>query len=112
MARLRRAIASLICIAAILGLMALLMISGTRNPAYHTELCSDYVRCDIGRQHSTNPDTSKMPTLAPPRLKALSTTENSNSLHVPYPGQTVYVQVKTDRADIEVGWAPGDLLGR
>jgi hypothetical protein len=73
-------------------------------------MCEDSVQCDIPRQPSPGPDAGKVPTPAPPRLITLKTADSS--LHTPALGQSVYVQVKTDHIDIEVGWASTDIMGR
>jgi hypothetical protein len=111
MEHLRTIIATLVGLVVVLGLMAiLLMSSNAKSPLCRAELCGDLVPCDIGCQKSPGPDAGKAPTLAPPRLNTLSTADNS--LRTPLLGQSVYVQVKTDRVDIEVGWASADFVGR
>jgi len=108
---LRTTVASLVGVVTVFCVMTILAISPyTRDPIFPAELCSDLVQSDIGQQHLPQPDADKVPTLAPPRIDALSTAVNS--LHIPSFGQSVYVQIKTDRADIEVGWASGEFLGR
>ncbi len=111
MDHLRTTVATLVGLIVILGLMVVLAISSnTQNPLCPTEQCEDIVQCDIPQQASPGPDAGKVPTLAPPRLITLSTADGS--LHTPPLGQSVYVQVKTDRIDVEVGWASADFLGR
>ena len=111
MGHLRATVATLVGLIVIVGLMAILAIgSNTNNPLCSTEICEDSVQCDIPRQPSPGPDAGKVPTPAPPRLITLKTADNS--LHTPALGQSVYVQVKTDHSDIEVGWASTDFLGR
>lgn len=110
MEHLRTAVACLVSTVAIMGLIAILLISSyTIHPLYRSDLCSDIVQSDC-RLHLPRADADKIPTLAPPRLHTPSTAEDT--LHMPPVGQTVYVHVKTDRADIEVGWASGELIGR
>jgi hypothetical protein len=80
------------------------------NPAFEAESCDDLAQCTTMPQPVNHPDVDKTPTLAPPRTDGQSTADNA--LHTPSFGQTVYVQVKTDHADIEVGWAPSEFRGR
>ncbi len=111
MEHLRATVATLVGLIVIVGLMVILAIgSNIKNPLCPTETCEDSVQCDIPRQPLPGPDAGKVPTPAPPRLITLKTADSS--LHTPALGQSVYVQVKTDHIDIEVGWASADLLGR
>jgi hypothetical protein len=112
MEHLRSAVAGIVGVVAIFSLMAILVVSSkTQNQPCGTGLCSDVVQRNLELPHAPRPDAGKIPTLAPPRIDdTLSTADNS--LQTPLFGQSVYVQVKTDRADIEVGWASGELLGR
>lgn len=104
--------ASIISIVAILSVMAILAISSYKDtPALQAELCSDQAQCDVNLHHPHQPDVGKAPTLAPPRsINALSKADHP--LRTPSLGQAVYVQVKTDHSEIEVGWAPGEYMGR
>jgi hypothetical protein len=111
MAHLRTIVATLVGLVVILGLMVILLVSSNaKSPLCRTELCRGLVPSNIGCQKSLGPDAGKAPTLAPPRLNTLSTADNS--LRTPLLGQSVYVQIKTDRGDIEVGWASADFVGR
>jgi len=111
MEQFKNAVTSIVGIVSILGLMVFLAISSCiDSPTFRAELCSDRVPCDVRLKQSPQSDARKLPTLAPPCINTLSTT--NNSLRTPLLGQPVYVQVKTDRAEIEVGWASGDYLGR
>jgi hypothetical protein len=111
MEHLRATVATLVGLFVILGLLVILTISShIKNPLCPTETCEDSVQCDIPRQPSPGPDAGKVPTPAPPRFITLKTADSS--LHTPALGQSVYVQVKTDHGDIEVGWASADFMGR
>ncbi len=111
MEHLRIAVATLVGLIVILSLMVALVISSqTYNPSCPMEKCESFAQCEIPQQPSTGPDADKVPTLAPPRLITLSTTDSN--LHTPPLGQSVYVQVKADRNDVEIGWASADFLGR
>jgi hypothetical protein len=111
MEHLRATVATLVGLFVIVGLMVILAIgSNLKNPLCPTETCEDSVQCDIPRQPLPGPDAGKVPTPAPPRLITLKTADSS--LHTPTLGQSVYVQVKTDHSDIEVGWASADFMGR
>ena len=111
MEHLRATVATLAGLIVILGLMIILAIgSNIKNPLCPAEVCEDSVQCDIPRQPSPGPDAGKVPTPAPPRLITLKTADGS--LHTPPLGQSVYVQVKTDHSDIEVGWVSTDFMGR
>ncbi|MGD0383878.1 MAG: hypothetical protein ABSA77_10170 [Thermoguttaceae bacterium] len=111
MEHLKTTVSTLVGLIVIVGLMAILAInSNIKNPLCPAEIYEDSVQCDIPRQPSPGPDASKVPTPAPPRFITLSTADSS--LHTPPLGQSVYVQVKADRVDIEVGWASADFLGR
>lgn len=108
---LRTTVAILVGLAAIIGVLIIFAISShTDGLAFRADLCSDLVQNDVGQQPAPQPDADKNPTLAPPHIDALSTAVDS--LHTPPFGQTIYVQVKIDRADIEVGWASAEFLGR
>jgi hypothetical protein len=111
MERLGTAVASLVGVVAIICVIVTLAISSyTDRPALPLELCNDLVQCDIVRQPSTLFEGGKAPTLAPRRSDAPSTADSvSQKASL---AQPVYVQVKTDHADIEVGWASGEFLGR
>jgi hypothetical protein len=82
----------------------------TNGPAMQPDLCIDDGQESIGSQQLQGPDAHKVPTLAPPRDSVPSI--SVNSLNPTLIGQTVYVQVETDRVEIEVGWANSELLGR
>jgi hypothetical protein len=111
MEHLRATIATLVGLIVIVGLMIALVISAsTNNPLCPAETCEGFVQCDIPQQPSPGPDAGKIPTLAPPRSITLSTADST--VHTPPLGQSVYVQVKTDHVDVEVGWASADFLGR
>jgi hypothetical protein len=110
MEHLRATVATLVGLFVIVSLLVILTISShINNPLCPTETCEDSVQCDIPRQPSPGPDAGKVPTPAPPRLITLTTADN---FHTPALGQSVYVQVKTDHIDLEVGWASADFLGR
>ena len=107
----RISFSAIIGVVAIVCLMAILAVSACiDSPAFKAGLCNAFVQCDISQKSLPRPDASQMPTLAPPRAGDLSAKDGS--LQALLIGQPVYVQVKTDRADIEVGWAPGEFMGR
>jgi hypothetical protein len=111
MEHLRTTVTTLAGLFVILGLMFFLAIgSNTVIPSSPTDVCEDSMQCDLTHQPSLGPDAGKVPTPAPPRSIISKTADNS--LHTPPLGQSVYVQVKTDHLDIEVGWASSDFLGR
>jgi hypothetical protein len=108
----RSAVACLVGVIAIVSLMAILvMSSNTQSQSCQTELCDLLVQCELGLPHAPEPDAGKEPTLAPPRIDDPVSTAD-NPVRTPSLGQSVYVQIKTDHSDIEVGWASGELLGR
>jgi hypothetical protein len=112
MEHLRSAVACLVGVIAIVCLMAILLISSnTQRQSCRTELCDNLVQCELVLPRAPEPDAGKEPTLAPPRIEdrisTADTPERSPSL-----GQSVYVQIKTDHSDIEVGWASSEILGR
>jgi hypothetical protein len=107
----RTLVATLVGIVVILGLMAIILASSyAKNSLCRSALCEDRVTSEFGQIKTSGPDSGKAPTLAPPRFNILSTTDNS--LRTPLLGQSVYVQIKTDHGDIEVGWASADFVGR
>ncbi len=107
----RIAVANLLGMVVIFSLMAVLAISAcTDSAAFRAEVCGKMVQGAISLPHSSHIDADKMPTPAPPRFDVQS--EANNSVLSPSFGQPVYVQVKIDQAEIEVSWAPSDLLGR
>jgi hypothetical protein len=112
MKHLRSAVAGIVGVGTIFSLIAILVISSkTQNQPCRTGLCINVVQCSLEPPHAPMSDAGKVPTLAPPRIDdALSTADNS--MQTSSFGQSVYVQVNTDRTDIEVGWASGELLGR
>jgi hypothetical protein len=104
-------IATLVCAIVISCLMAVLFISSNANiQLSRTGLCGNAVPCDSVPKQSPGTDIDNVPTLAPPRLNSLSATDGL--IHATSLGQTVYVQVKTDHVDIEVGWASADFMDR
>jgi hypothetical protein len=110
MKHLRAGVVSLVSLVSVLGLMGILALSAyTDPPSSRAKLCNDQDRCDI-LPHPPQADSDKAPTLAPPRADARSTVNNSSRTSTS--GQPVFVQVKTDYADIEVSWAPADRFGR
>jgi hypothetical protein len=110
MEQLRTAFTTLVGLAVILSLMAVFMI-GIDKTACPTETCDTLAQRGAAQQPVPHADADKAPTLAPPRRTALSTaTEGSTPSS--QSGQAVYVQVKADRNDVEVGWASTDFLGR
>lgn len=110
MEQLRTATAGLVCVVAILSLLALLAMSSfMHDRAVKPQMC-DYLQLSSSVRHSASTDADKIPTLAPPRADVFSKADKPS--HTLSLGQAVYVQVKTDYPEIEVGWAPGELLGR
>jgi hypothetical protein len=111
MERLKTMISGLASSITILGIIIILAInSHTTRPAFQAAPCNDLVRCERIQKPIDHPDMDKIPTLAPPRKNSQS--KPDNALHSPLPEQTVYVKVTIDHADIEVGWAPGEIRDR
>ncbi|HEY4759282.1 MAG TPA: hypothetical protein VIH42_01745 [Thermoguttaceae bacterium] len=110
MEQVRIAIAMLVCMVVILCSMTIFANSSyTSDPALRPACCCDICQSDNGFRQTTRTDEGKVPTLAPPRCDS-STADNS--LHPLQIGQAVYIRVEADHAEIEVGWAPTDFLGR
>jgi hypothetical protein len=108
MEHLRTAVATLVGLGVMLALMAALTISpAANNSPCHVETPQCVAQCDVPQQPSPGPSADKVPTLAPPRLIPLSNADST----LPS-GQPVYVQVKADRNDVEIGWASTDFMGR
>jgi hypothetical protein len=106
----RTATASSVCVVAISILLAVLaMSSSSHDRVLKAEVC-DYFQRTAPVSQSPLVDAGKIPTLAPPRADALSITDKS--IRTLSHGQVVYVQVKADSPEIEVGWVPGESLGR
>ncbi len=106
-----RGVALLVCMIAIWGMMVFFTISSYTNKlAFRPEFCTDLGQGVNGPRQTLGPDADKAPTLAPPRHNVPSVVDNN--LHVPSIGQTVYVQVESDHAEIEVGWAHSELVER
>jgi hypothetical protein len=96
----------------IASLMAFLIFgSNSQCQSCKTELCNDLAQCNLAPICASVPEAGKEPTLAPPRIGD-PVSAADNSLRAPSLGQSVYVQIKTDHSDIEVGWASGELMGR
>ena len=107
----RIAVASLVCMITIGSVMAFLAMSfHTDGPAFRSEFRSGLGQSVNGSQQSDRPDIGKVPTLAPPRHNVQPTEDTT--MQMPSFGQTVYVQVEADHAEIEVGWAHSEFLGR
>jgi hypothetical protein len=108
MEHLRTALATLVGLVVMLALTATLAISssaGNSSCPVQTPQC--LAQCDVPQKVSPGPDADKVPTLAPPRLTQSSTTDSTMPS-----GQAIYVQVKADRNDVEIGWASADFMGR
>jgi hypothetical protein len=115
MQHIKTSIATLVSLVAILGIMGFLFVSSDVDSlAARVEMCDEVVQCDIPQQLAVQQKTDEVPTLAPPRDNNQSLDDNSDSApkNAPLFGQTVYVQVKTDHAEIEVGWASSEKMGR
>jgi hypothetical protein len=112
MEHLKNTVASLLGMVFVFGLMTFLAISAYINrPIFPSDACNRLVQCDINLHQSLQFDADKVPTLAPPRNQnALSKADNS--LRASLLGQPVYIQVRTDHSEIEVGWATGESFGR
>jgi hypothetical protein len=106
MESLRTTVACLACVFVISIMLVVLSISSHTNiPAFQVSDC-DPAPCEIASRHPNQPIADQVPTPAPSRTDTPSKADVSS--YVPEIGQTVYVQVKTDHADIEVGWASSD----
>ena len=111
MEHLRTAVAALVGLVVVLALTATLAISsGANNSPCPVEAPQCVARCDVPQQPSPSPDADKVPTLAPPRSTPASTADRT--AQTPPSGQPIYVQVKADRNDVEIGWASTDFMGR
>lgn len=107
----RITVALLVCIFAVGGMLAFFAFGSSANgPANIPDFCRGFGQGCDGLQRPVGPDAAKVPTLAPPRDNLSSLADNK--LHANSFGQPVYVQVETDRAEIEVGWAHSGFLGR
>ena len=110
MAQFRTAFTCLFGVGSILGLMGLLAFGAfSVQPDYQAALCSEPIRCEIAPLLTAQEDVDKAPTLAPPRTQEPSIAESTSGV---ISGQPVYVQVTADHSGIEVGWAPGEMMGR
>jgi hypothetical protein len=105
----RTILANVLGILVIFGFMAILAVAArTDMAAFGTEACDSALQCDISGGHVAV-DADRTPTPAPPRIGSQPISDNSILM---LSGQPVFVQVKVDQPEIEVSWAPGDLMGR
>jgi hypothetical protein len=106
MEHLRTAVACLACVFVISIVLVVLAISSHANIRAFQVSDGDSIRLEIALRHPNKPDADQVPTPAPSRTDTPSKADNYS--HVSQVGQTVYVQVKTDHGDIEVGWASSE----